>query len=55
MKKARVAMHKSGVYNSFAGVVADVYATDKDEASPAAVLAKLSKDTGASDISLSPP
>jgi len=53
MKKARVAMHKAGVYNQFEGVVADVYAAAPEEfTEEAAVLAKLRKDTGAADVSL---
>ena len=52
MKKARVAMHKSGIYKFFEGVVADVYAADASEFSPDAVLAKLKKDTGAADAAL---
>jgi hypothetical protein len=45
MKKARVAMHKAGVYNAFAGVVADVFAAGGvDDFDAATVLAKLRKD-----------
>jgi hypothetical protein len=43
MKRARVAMQKSGVYNCFEGVVASVDAMDKDAASHAAVTSALRK------------
>jgi hypothetical protein len=46
-------MHKAGVYNAFDGIVADVMTTDAEEASPDAVLAKLRKDTGGSDVRFS--
>lgn len=51
MKKARVAMHKGGIYKEFEGVVADVFASDASEFSADAVIAKLKKD-GSADASL---
>jgi hypothetical protein len=46
MKRARVAMHKPGVYNAFEGVVGDVTAMEPAEADPRAVVAALEAALG---------
>lgn len=45
MKRARVPVQKAGVYNAFAGLVADVAILDADSDTLAAVVAKLASDT----------
>ena len=55
LKRARVAMHKGGVYNAFPGVVADVFAASADEFSAAAVLEKLLKAAGGVAVALGAP
>lgn len=44
MKRARVAMHKAGVYKAFEGLVADVAINDAADDTLAVVLAKLAAD-----------
>lgn len=52
MKKAKVSMHRSGVYKGLEGVTADFAAASPDEFTKEAALGKIKKDTGGLDVSL---
>jgi hypothetical protein len=52
LKKGRVSLQKGAVYNVCDGMVAELYVTEREQAAPASVAAKLAKAVGgaAADI-----
>jgi hypothetical protein len=53
MRKGKVSVQKSAVFNVFEGAHAELYVTDADDAQPPQVIAKLSKMLGVPDSAIS--